>query len=270
MRATSRVSLERAAEQLEPALRAAGVRGADLGEQLFVLVDALDGSGSLRRILTDPSVDGDAKAGLVTSLLTNAAPEVVELASALVRSRWSAEADLADALEELAFQSLLASAESTGDLVRVEDELFRITRALIGQREVRRALSDPSVAVARRVGLVEAILAGRTSPVTALVARRATASPRGHRFVATLGHVGDLAAARRHRLVAAVTAGAELSAAQRERLGAILEQAYGSEVQLNVTVDATVLGGLRIQIGSDVIDSTVLSRLDDARRRLAG
>ena len=67
-----------------------------------------------------------------------------------------------------------------------------------------------------------------------------------------------------------MTAGAVLSAAQRERLGAILEQAYGSEVQLNVTVDATVLGGLRIQIGSDVIDSTVLSRLDDARRRLAG
>lgn len=269
MRATSRGSLERAAERFEPALRAAGARSAEFGEQLFALVDALDGSGSLRRILTDPSIDGDAKAGLVRNLLAHTAPEVVDLVSELVRSRWSAEADLAEAVEELGFQAVLASAEASDELVRVEDELFRITRALIGQRDVRRALFDTSIAVARRTALVDQILAGRAAPVTALIARRATASPRGRRFAAALGHVGDLAAARRHRLVASVTAGAELSAAQRERLAAILGQAYGGEVQLNVTVDGSVLGGLRIQIGSDVVDSTVMSRLDDARRRLA-
>jgi len=269
MRATSRVSLGEAAKRFEPTLAAAGARSSELGEQLFALVDALDSSGSLRRTLTDPSIDGDAKAGLVRTLLAASTPEVVELVASLVRSRWSAEADLAEAVEELGFQAVLASAEASGELVRVEDELFRITRALIGQREVRRALFDTTVAAAHRIALVDQILAGRTAPVTALIARRATQSPRGRRFAATLGHVGDLAAARRHRLVASVTAGAELSAAQLERLAAILGNAYGGAVQLNVTVDPAVIGGLRIQIGSDVVDSTVLSRLDDARRRLA-
>jgi len=33
-------------------------------------------------------------------------------------------------------------------------------------------------------------------------------------------------------------------------------------------VEPAVLGGLRIQVGADVVDSTVLSRLADARRRL--
>jgi F-type H+-transporting ATPase subunit delta len=269
MRGTSRMSLEQAAERFEPALRTAGARSVQFGEQLFALVDALDGAGPLRRTLTDPSIDADAKAGLARRLLAAAEPPVVELVGDLARSRWSAEADLAEAVEELGFQAVLASAEASGELVRVEDELFRITRALIGQREVRRALSDGSVPVARRTALVDQILAGRAAPVTALIARRATASPRGRRFVATLGYVGDLAAARRKRLVASVTSGTELSDGQRERLAAILGQAYGGDVQLNVTVDASVLGGLRIQIGSDVVDSTVLSRLDDARRRLA-
>ena len=269
MRATSRGSLAGAAARFEPALRAAGAQSSEFGEHLFAFVDALDRTGSLRRTLTDPSIDPDAKAGLARTVLAGAAPQVVEIACDLVSLRWSGEADLAEAVEELGFQALLASAEASDQLVRVEDELFRITRALIGQREVRRALYDDSVTVVRRTTLVDQILDGRTALVTALIARRATASPRGRRFVATLVYVGDLAAARRNRLVASVTAGAELSTAQRARLAAILGASYGGEFQLNVTVDPAVLGGLRIQIGSDVVDSTVLSRLDDARRRLA-
>jgi F-type H+-transporting ATPase subunit delta len=31
-----------------------------------------------------------------------------------------------------------------------------------------------------------------------------------------------------------------------------------------------VLGGIRVEIGDEVIDGTIASRLDDARRRLAG
>ena len=30
------------------------------------------------------------------------------------------------------------------------------------------------------------------------------------------------------------------------------------------------MGGVKVEIGDDVIDGTVASRLDDARRRLAG
>ena len=41
-------------------------------------------------------------------------------------------------------------------------------------------------------------------------------------------------------------------------------------VHLNVVVDPDVIGGIRVEIGDDVIDGTVASRLDDARRKLAG
>jgi F-type H+-transporting ATPase subunit delta len=105
--------------------------------------------------------------------------------------------------------------------------------------------------------------------VTQVLARRAAVAPRGRRYVATLGHIGDLVAARRSRTVATVTTAADLGTAQRERLADILARAYGREMQVQVLVDPHVLGGLRVQVGPEVIDATVLARLADARRRLA-
>ena len=54
------------------------------------------------------------------------------------------------------------------------------------------------------------------------------------------------------------------------RLAAALQRIYGHEVHLNVQLDPTLVGGIRVEIGDDVIDGTVSTRLDDARRKLAG
>ena len=61
-----------------------------------------------------------------------------------------------------------------------------------------------------------------------------------------------------------------LGDADRDRLAAALARSYGRDVHLNVIVDPEVIGGIRVEIGDDVIDGTVASRLDDAGRRLAG
>ncbi|MBE1874852.1 F0F1 ATP synthase subunit delta [Myceligenerans pegani] len=270
MRGTSGASLAAAQERFEPVLRAAGADALTLGEQLFAVVEALDESGALRRSLSDPSRAGEDKAGLVAGLLGRFDGRVVDLLSGMVRSRWSGEADLVDGIERLAVDATLAAAESRGVLETVEDELFRVTRVLVGQREARQALSDTTTDAARRRALVDALLGGKVDPVTQALAQRATAHPRGRRFVAALTWYGEVAAERRRRLVAMVTSATVLTQAQMDRLGAILERSYGRAVQLNVTVDPVVVGGLRIQVGADVVDSTVLSRLADAQRRLAG
>ena len=155
MRGTSRASLQTARDRFEPVLAAAGVQALALGEELFAFVDALESSASLRRTLTDPSVDADAKGALAARLLTAADPRTVELVRDLVGSRWSVDGDLGDAAEELGFHAVLASAESDGGLQKVEEELFRITRALAGQRELRRGLYEPRLHAAGRVALVE-------------------------------------------------------------------------------------------------------------------
>ncbi|MBD8080095.1 F0F1 ATP synthase subunit delta [Cellulosimicrobium arenosum] len=269
MRGTSGTSQTQAQERFEPVLRSAGADALALGEQLFAVAAALDASTPLRRSLSDPARSGEDKAALVAGVLGNGFDgRVVDLVSGLVRSRWSSDRDLADAVERLGLDAVLASAQSRDALETVEDELFRLSQALVGQRDARQLLSDTSVDPERRASFVRGLVAGKVDQATQVLVEHAARALRGRRFVQTLGRVGDLAAERRNRLVAAVTAADVLTQAQLARLGGLLERAYGRAVQLNVSVDPAVLGGLRIQVGADVVDSTVLSRLADARRRL--
>lgn len=271
MRGTSAASLRGVSTGFEPVLRAAGDQAATLGAQLHAVVDALDSSGSLRRALSDPSRDPAAKAGLVTGLLGGKVDDrVTEAVAALARARWSAESDLVEAVDELATDAVLASAQASGTLEQVEDELFRFERVLAGQRDLRRALTDRAAAAADRGALARRLLEGRVQPATLQLVERLAIAPRGRSVSAHLAAIGDLAARRRQRLVATVTVAAPPTTAQTDRLSGLLERAYGRAVQLNVSVDPEVVGGMRIQVGDEVVDSTVLARLDDARRRLAG
>ncbi len=271
MRGTSAASLAAVQERFEPVLQAAGPAALDLGEQLFAVTAALDSSAALRRGLSDPSRSGADKAALAAGTLAGRFDErVVDLLRGIAESRWSRERDVADAVEEVAIGAVLAAAEARGVLEQVEDELFRLSRALIGSREARAVLSDTGTAPEQRRALAEAILAGKADEATRTLALHATTALRGRRFVPTLGWYGEIAAARRKRLVASVTTAVELDAAQTDRLGQLLTRTYGRPVQLNVTVDRDVVGGLRVQVGADVVNATILARLSDARRRLAG
>lgn len=271
MRGTSQASYEATREQVEPILVAAGEDAKTIGEQLFTVVDALDESGSLRRSIADPSRSAADKATLIRAVLSNGFdPRAVSLMETLVSQRWSRDTDLVDSVSLLAIDAYLASAQSRDALIRVESELFTIINGLDGQREVRQALSDSSTEPSRRVRLVEELVAGKADPVTVALAARATAVPRGERFVPALGRISDVAAARRNRTVAHITAGAELSESQVNRLEQLLSSAYGNDMQLNVAIDPEVVGGVRIRIGTSVVDATILSRLAEARRELAG
>ena len=45
---------------------------------------------------------------------------------------------------------------------------------------------------------------------------------------------------------------------------------HGKSVQVNVVLDPEVVGGIRVQVGDEVVDGTILRRLEEARRLIAG
>lgn len=270
MRGTSQRSLSSVWSRFAPVLDAAGNGSSALGEQLFTVLDALDSSSALKRGLADPARPGADKVALVRSLLAEGFDaRVVDVVTWLVEERWTADADLAEAVEHLAVASVLVEARSRDALVTVEEELFTIMRGLVGSREARSALTAHGVTPADRGRLLDQVLAGRGDAATQTLARRAATHPRGRRFVATLTWYSEIGADLRGELVGLVTTSVPFTETQADRLGRLLADTYGKKVRLNFVVDPTVLGGLRVQVGADVIDATVLSRMTDARRRMA-
>ena len=47
-------------------------------------------------------------------------------------------------------------------------------------------------------------------------------------------------------------------------------RAFGRDLVMDVTVDPHVVGGIRVQVGDDVVDGSMASRLHDLQRRMAG
>ena len=256
------------------ALTAALGSGADwtvLAEDLFGITAALDSSASLRRALADPSREASAKRELVGRLLggkvTDAALSVI---SELVAQRWSEEHDLTDAVELFAVETVTASAEAGGRLDALEDELFRFGRVVTGTPELREALTDPRADAGAQADLIGRLLQGKTSAETVRLARQTVLAPRGRRIDRTIELYLQVAAKRREQLTAVATSAVPLDDARRRRLADALSGIYGRPVQVNVVVDPEVIGGIRVQVGDEVVDGTMLRRLEEARRLLAG
>jgi F-type H+-transporting ATPase subunit delta len=268
VRGTSLVSRDAGLRAFEPAVAANPADGIRLARDLYVVVDTLDASGSLRRTLTDPARPGAHKETLVARVFHALDPRVRAAVADFASRRWIRDHDLADALEDAGLQALLIAAEAEGSLEVVENELFRVERTLARERELRIALENRAALPEARVALARAVLMKGVAPVSATLLERACCAPRGRRLDATLEYFIEAAAARRDRIVAHVTVARIIGKDGRARLAAALAERYGREIQVNVTVDPAILGGMRVQVGNDVVDDTIRARLDDARRQL--
>ena len=117
--------------------------------------------------------------------------------------------------------------------------------------------------------LLDTLLAGKVTPAALRLITQAVIYPRGRSLEASLDEYGRLAAAWRERLIAVVRVAAGLTEDQRGRLADALSHAYGHDVHLNVVVDPGVMGGMSVEIGDELIDGSVASRLAELRQRLA-
>jgi F-type H+-transporting ATPase subunit delta len=240
-------------------------------DEMYAVVTLLSAQGSLRRALTDPALDIGRKTTIVDQLLgKQLAAATLKLIKTAVELRWSASRDLVDAFEEIAVDAALAVAEAAGDLDEVEDELFRFERILNAEADLRAALTDSSLPDDRKRDLLHRLLDGKVNDVTFGLLERAVLTPRGRTIERVITDLSALAAKRRERLIARVTTAVELSEQEYSDLAAALHANFGSDIQLQVVVDPSLIGGLTVRIGDELIDGSVARQLAEARRRLTG
>jgi F-type H+-transporting ATPase subunit delta len=270
MRGISKNAAAAAGESLE-ALLASGADCSRVAEDLFGATGLLAGNASLRKALTDSSHRAEARVGLVDRLLSGqVGAEALELLRGLVLDRWASPGDLTDTVEALAVTAVLAGAERAGRLERVEDELFRFSRTVGGDVRLRDAFSARTPGGERKEDLVRRLLEERAAPETVRLAVQAAKHPRGLRTEWALTGYVAAAAERRQQLIAHVVVTSPLDEPRRERLQSVLRRIYRRPIQVNIDIDPQVLGGLRVEIVGQVLDGTVLGRMDRARRALAG
>lgn len=268
MRGLSRASLAEVEERFN-----AVAGSADLGalsDELFAVADLLDREHGLRRALSDPARAAEQKARVVHNLLDGkVGAAALATTEAAVSAKWSRAGDLADVLERLGVVSAAAEAEGQGRLDEVEDELFRFGRIVAGNPGLRRALADAAAPEEGKRELLRGLLEGKVAQSSLRLIAQLVVHPRGRSLETGLEEVGQLVAQQRQRLVAVVRSAVELSEAQKTRLVTWLSTSYGRDVHLNVEVDKRVLGGFSVRIGDEIIDTTIVGRIEEVRRRLA-
>jgi F-type H+-transporting ATPase subunit delta len=269
MRGASRQSFEAARRQLNSHLAGSDARA--VARDLFAISRVLQGSAGLRRALTDPARDEESKVELATSLFgSQTSAGSLSIIRTLVAGRWSAPSEFSTSIELLAVEAESAAAESDGTLDRVEGELFQFARLLVNQSALRQAMTNRAVPVEAKQELAASLLAGKVSPSTQTLIAALIASSGGRSLERGLEEFAQVAARRRERSIARVTTAIELNDAQRSRLAAALAEQAGRAVQLNVEVDPSIIGGISVRLGDELLDGTIINRLADARRQIAG
>ena len=270
LQAASREAMAAAEARLDAIVGSASAANLQqLGDELFAVTRLLVEQRGLRRLLADPSTPESARAGLLQQLLGQqlAAP-TLDVAKALVEARWSQAADLVVAFETIARQALLATAEKDGSLDDVEDELFRFGRVLDREPQLGALLADSATPADRRVALLDQLLEGKGSPATVALLRQTVRLPRDRHLDIVCEELAELAAARRERSVARITTPVALTVQQEQKLTDTLARLYGRPISLQVELDPSLLGGLVVQVGGEVIDGSVATKLAAARRTL--
>lgn len=260
----------RSREEVLSAVEATQGDSSALGSELFAVVSLLDGAASLRRVLTDPSTEAEAKEGLATSVLGDKiGADALSVVKVAVKGRWAAGRDLVDGLETAGVAALVRAVDDGGRLETLETELFEVGRTIASDAELRAIVSDRSVPTEPKVALLDRLFADHVLEQTLTLVRQAARARTGS-FERVLTGFGDVAAARRDRVVALVRSAYALDDGEQERLASAIAGKYGRDVHLNIVVDPSVVGGIAVSVGGEVVDGTMSSRLEAARRRLAG
>jgi F-type H+-transporting ATPase subunit delta len=155
------------------------------------------------------------------------------------------------------------------DLAQVDRDLEAVVAMMHDNPDLAKAAGRAGVTEAARVSLIAAVAdkMGLTAPVKKLLVLLADGRK--------LNLVPDLAASFHERLLnhqnivrAEVTSAAPLSPEKTKALEDSLSQVTGKNVNLSISVDPELLGGVVARIGSTVYDGSVKTQLQRMRQQL--
>ncbi len=234
------------------------------GEQLLAATRAIASSVQLRALLADSGIEEQGKSGVIRRVF-GGFTAVLPVLDTVVAQRWSNGEELVDGLETLGYRAVAASAQGDG----IETELAAFGQIVRSDAQLELAMGTSLGTPEAKLALVDRLLSG-ASQQTRVIVRHIVASLGRRRFAESLRRAAAAVADQSGQSVAVVRTAVALGDAQLQRLEAALNSRYGRRLSISQVIDPTLIGGVRISVGDDVIDGSVATRLNDLRLQLAG
>jgi F-type H+-transporting ATPase subunit delta len=167
--------------------------------------------------------------------------------------------------------ALYELADEAKALDQVAADLASLKAAFAGNADLQRLAASPLVPRAQQAKAVLALL-GKMG--VGDLTRRFVGTVARNRRLFQLPKIIDayaaLLAAHRGEVTATVTAAKPLSAPQTEQVTAALRAAVGRKVAVAVDVDPKLLGGLKVKVGSRLIDASLSTKLQRLQLAMKG
>lgn len=158
--------------------------------------------------------------------------------------------------------ALFDLAESESQLASVETSLSDVSRLIGESADFARFLRSPVISAEQKAAALDAILAKtQTNPLVSNFLKLVAQNGRLFALDAIIIGFRELAAKARGEVTADVTSAAPLTGAQVSALADTLKAKLGKTVSLNQFVDPSLIGGLQVKVGSQMIDSSLKTKL---------
>lgn len=263
----SRIADRVSRDSMASKLKDAGEDTWRIGNELFTMTALLDGYHAITAALSDPSRPVSDKVTLLNTLVgTQTHPLTMSILTDLVNRVWSRSTDIANAVEDFGVDAMMYYADYTNTTLQVSIELAQLHSALLNMPVVRARLYDEQATADARVKLLETLLADSGfSKVTMRLAKHATANLRRRRYLSTIQWLISKFSRHMGESMITVTTASPLTTEQIRKLSTTYSAKLGRPVHINSVVDASVIGGMRIQVADQVTDMTVVAQLRQLR-----
>lgn len=165
--------------------------------------------------------------------------------------------------------AILAVAKAEGEVGQVQDELFRFARILQQQGELRMALTDSARPIADRQKLLSQLLEGKVSKSTIAAVSLLLGANQIKNLDEIVEAVLELAAEEVERVPVEIVVASPISDGQLERLVAALSKVLKKKLTPHVSIDPSILGGVKARVGDEVFDGSIRGRLERAKLAMA-
>lgn len=263
----SRIADRVSRDSMASKLKDAGEDTWRIGNELFTMTALLDGNHAITAALSDLSRPVSDKVTLLNTLVgTQTHPLTMSILTDLVNRVWSRSTDIANAVEDFGVDAMMYYADYTNTTLQVSIELAQLHSALLNMPVVRARLYDEQATADARVKLLETLLADSGfSKVTMRLAKHATANLRRRRYLSTIQWLISKFSRHMGESMITVTTASPLTTEQIRKLSTTYSAKLGRPVHINSVVDASVIGGMRIQVADQVTDMTVVAQLRQLR-----